>query len=205
VAGEDVSFGRGGKGDYRLLKEKSAYYGYDVIIIDKVLYEGREVSSTYVREEVRKGNMELVSRLLGTPYHVGGEIVHGRKLGRTIGMPTVNQIPPAEKLLPPNGVYYSYVYLHSKNGDMPYDGVRINSVTNIGTKPTVDNNLVMGVETYLYDFDNDVYGNEMEVYLLKHKRPEMKFESVDALKEQMASDIEEGRNFHGMNFHNLPV
>jgi riboflavin kinase/FMN adenylyltransferase len=198
VAGDDVSYGKGGKGDYKLLKEKSSEYGYDVIIIDKVLYEGREVSSTYVREEVRKGNMELVTSLMGTPYHVGGEIIHGRKLGRTIGMPTVNQIPPKEKLLPPNGVYYSYVYLHSQNGNMPYDGIRLPSITNIGTKPTVDNRLVMGVETFIYDFDYDVYGDEMEVYLLKHKRPEMRFDGVDLLRRQMSEDIREGRIFHNM-------
>jgi riboflavin kinase/FMN adenylyltransferase len=132
------------------------------------------------------------------PYHIGGEIIHGRKLGRTIGMPTVNQLPPKEKLLPPNGVYYSHVYLHSPNGDMPYDGERLYAITNIGTKPTVDNGHVMGVESYLYDFDGDVYGDEMEVYLLKFKRPEMRFENVDALKAQMALDIEEGRKFHNL-------
>jgi riboflavin kinase/FMN adenylyltransferase len=198
VAGDDVSFGKGGKGDYKLLEEKASEYGYEVIIIDKVLDEGKEISSSYVRDEVKDGNMELVTRLLGSPYHIGGEIIHGRKLGRTIGMPTVNQLPPKEKLLPPNGVYYSYVYLHSPNGDMPYDGVRLASITNIGTKPTVDNNHVMGVESYLYDFEGDVYGDEMEVYLLKFKRPEMRFENVDALKAQMALDIEEGRKFHNL-------
>jgi riboflavin kinase/FMN adenylyltransferase len=198
VAGDDVSFGKGGKGDYRLLEEKASEYGYEVIIIDKVLDEGREISSSYVRDEVKDGNMELVTRLLGSPYHIGGEIIHGRKLGRTIGMPTVNQLPPKEKLLPPNGVYYSYVYLHSPNGDMPYDGVRLASITNIGTKPTVDNNHVMGVESYLYDFEGDVYGDEMEVYLLRFKRPEMRFENVDALKAQMSLDIEEGRKFHNL-------
>jgi riboflavin kinase/FMN adenylyltransferase len=198
VAGDDVSFGKGGKGDCRLLEEKSRIYGYEVIIIDKVLYEGREVSSTFVRDEVKKGDMELVARLLGTPYHVGGEIIHGRRLGRTIGMPTVNLLPPSEKLLPPKGVYYSYVYLHSPKGDKVYDGKKLPSITNIGTKPTVDNNLVMGVETYIYDFDYDVYGDEMEVYLLKHKRPEMKFENVEALKAQMAEDIEKGRIFHNL-------
>jgi riboflavin kinase/FMN adenylyltransferase len=113
-------------------------------------------------------------------------------------MPTVNQRPPIEKLLPPKGVYYSYVYLHSANGDMPYDGVKLPAITNIGIKPTVDNSHAMGVETYLYDFDYDVYGDDMEVYLLKHKRPEMVFDGVDALKAQMASDIEAGRKFHNM-------
>ena len=187
VAGEDVSFGRRGLGNYQMLEEKAQKFGYDVIIIDKVQYEGREVSSTYVREEVAKGKMELVHQLLGIPYHVGGTIVHGRKLGRTLGMPTVNQIPPKEKLLPPNGVYYSYVMLEGKK--MP-------SITNIGTKPTVKNDIVMGVETYIYNFNESVYGEELEVYLLSFKRPEMRFESVEALKQQMAEDIAAGRKYH---------
>ncbi len=198
VAGEDVSYGKHGTGDYQLLQRMALEYGYEVILIDKVLHEGREVSSTYVREEVGKGNMELVERLLGMPYHVSGEIIHGRKLGRTIGMPTVNLLPSQDKLLPPNGVYYSYTYLHSKAGSMPYDGKRFASITNIGTKPTVDNRSVMGVETYIYNFDSDVYGADMEVYLLKYKRPEMRFDGVAALKAQMAADIAAGRAYHGI-------
>lgn len=189
VAGEDVSFGKRGAGNDQLLKEKSKLYGYDVIIIEKVQYDGREVSSTFVREEVAKGNMELVHELLGIPYHVGGEIVHGRKLGRTLGMPTVNQIPPEAKLLPPRGVYYSYVM---------YGDRKLPSITNIGVKPTVTDTVVMGVETYIYDFDEDVYGKEMEVYLLYFKRPEMRFDSVEALMKQMSEDIEEGRKYHGI-------
>lgn len=189
VAGEDVSFGRRGSGNAKLLLDKSEELGYDVVLIDKVQYEGREVSSTFVREEVTKGNMELVHQLLGIPYHVGGMIVHGRKLGRTLGMPTVNQIPTKEKLLPPNGVYFSYVMLDER---------KLPSITNIGTKPTVADGMVMGVETYIYDFDEDVYGEELEVYLLAFKRPEMRFDSVDALKVQMAKDIAAGRAYHGL-------
>ena len=189
VAGEDVSFGRRGSGNAKLLLDKSEELSYDVVLIDKVQYEGREVSSTFVREEVTKGNMELVHQLLGIPYHVGGMIVHGRKLGRTLGMPTVNQIPTKEKLLPPNGVYFSYVMLDER---------KLPSITNIGTKPTVADGMVMGVETYIYDFDEDVYGEELEVYLLAFKRPEMRFDSVDALKVQMAKDIAAGRAYHGL-------
>lgn len=187
VAGDDLSYGKRGAGDDKLLKEKAAEYGYEVIIIEKVLYENREVSSTYVREEVKQGNMELVHNLLGIPYHVGGKIIHGRKLGRTIGMPTVNLEPPAEKLLPPKGVYYSYVGLQ---------GNRYAAITNIGTKPTVNAENVMGVETYIYEFNDEVYGEELEVYLLAFKRAEMCFDSVESLKAQMAKDIEEGKKFH---------
>ena len=193
VAGDDVSFGKGGKGNSQLLEDMVEKYGYATQIIDKVSYNGREISSTYVREEVRKGNMEMVKKLLGTPYHIGGEIVHGRKLGRTIGMPTVNQLPVSEKLLPPNGVYYSYVYLNGAK----HSGKKYYSITNIGTKPTVDGS-AMGVETYIYDFNDDVYGEDMEVFLLSYKRPEMKFNGVDELKKQMQKDIMEGRLYHGI-------
>ena len=198
VAGEDVSYGRHGAGDYQLLQKMASEYGYQVILIDKVMYGDKEVSSTYVREEVSRGNMELVAELLGAPYHVSGEIVHGKKFGRTIGMPTVNLLPPQDKLLPPNGVYYSYVQLRSRTGDMPYDGRRLASITNSGTKPTVDHSSVMGVETYIYDFDSEVYGEEMEVSLLKYKRPEMHFDGVDMLRAQMAADLADGRKFHEM-------
>ena len=189
VAGEDVSFGKKGLGDCRLLKEKAMQYGYEVVIIDKVLYKGKEVSSTYVREAVRQGDMELAEQLLGQPYHVGGTIIHGRHLGSSLGMPTVNIVPPEQKLLPPNGVYFSYVKM---------DGNTYQGITNIGTKPTVSGEAVMGVETYIYDFSRDVYGQEAEVYLLHYKRPEMRFDGIDALKAQMASDIAKGREYHGL-------
>ena len=196
VAGEDVSYGRRGAGDCALLQKKAETYGYKVFIIDKVFYGAREVSSTYVREAVKEGNMGLVATLLGTPYYVGGEIVHGNRFGRTLGMPTVNLLPPKEKLLPPKGVYYSYVYLHSRGKNRSYDGVQLPSITNIGTKPTVNNGKQMGVETYLYDFNADIYGENIEVYLLEHKRPEMRFGSVEELKAQMQEDIAAGRKYH---------
>lgn len=192
VAGEDVSFGKKGAGNYHLLQELASNCGYQVILIEKVSYQDKEVSSTYVREEVRKGNMELAAQLLGTPYHVGGKIIHGRQLGRTIGMPTVNLLPPSEKLLPPKGVYYSYVVLHGGEEN------KLPAITNIGTKPTVDDRCMMGVETYIYNFDQDIYGEELEVYLLKFKRPEMCFDGVDALKRQMAKDLAEGKQYHGL-------
>lgn len=187
VAGEDVSFGKKGAGNAQLLKSMAKEYGYEVIIIDKVQYDGREVSSTYVREEVKSGNLELVKQLLGQPYHVSGTIVHGKKLGRTLGMPTVNILPPKEKLLPPNGVYYSYVTIDKK---------QYPSITNIGIKPTVDDRCLTGVESYIYDFEQDIYGKEIEVFLLKYKRPEMCFDSVENLKKQMQSDLADGRLYH---------
>jgi len=204
VAGDDVSYGRHGAGDCRLLQEKAVAYGYEVQIIDKVLYQGREVSSTYVREEVKNGNMELVAELLGAPYHIGGKIIHGRQLGRTLGMPTVNLLPDKEKLLPPKGVYYSYVRLYDNcncnrnRNDVFQTAKALPAITNIGTKPTVDNRSVMGVETYIYDFNADVYGAQMEVALLHYKRPEMHFDNIESLKAQMRVDLADGKVYHGI-------
>ena len=102
-------------------------------------------------------------------------------------MPTVNLLPSEEKLLPPNGVYYSVVWLEHK---------RYPAISNIGFKPTVSEEQVIGVETYLYDFSADAYGREITVELLGFKRPEMKFGSIEELKAQMHQDIEEGCRFH---------
>ena len=100
-AGPDISFGRKGAGDYALLAACAGTYGYQVELIDKVRVDGVEVSSTRVREAVRAGKMEQVSRMLGAPYSVGGRVVHGRQLGRKLGMPTANLVPEESKLIIP--------------------------------------------------------------------------------------------------------
>lgn len=186
AAGTDVSFGSGGTGDATLLASAGKNYGFKVEILDKICVHGREISSSFVREELEKGNMELVTELIGAPYSITGTVVHGRRLGRTIGMPTVNLLPEADKLLPPRGVYYSQV---------SYRGRHYKSISNIGCKPTVSDENVMGVETYLYNFDEDIYGKDIIVNLLAFKRPEMKFDSLEGLKRQMQEDIAEGEKW----------
>lgn len=187
VAGTDVSFGAKGAGNAKLLKEMAKDCGYEIQIIDKVCHNGKVVSSTYVREEVMKGCMEEAQKLLGTPYEIWGCVVHGNRFGRTMGMPTVNLMPPVNKLLPPNGVYYSQVYL---------EGRRYAGITNVGYKPTVSNEQQMGVETYIYDFDKEIYGAQIGVALLAYKRSEQRFKDADELKTQMTKDIEEGMLYH---------
>lgn len=185
-AGTDLSFGRKGAGNYELLQQYADTYAYQVELIDKVRVDGEEVSSTRVRKAVRSGQMEAVTRMLGTPYSISGRVEHGKRLGRTIGMPTANLLPEQDKLLPPNGVYYSGVII----GDKVYRGI-----TNIGCKPTVSDGHIMGVETYLYDFAGDIYGKDITVQLLAFRRPEMKFDDVDGLKAQMRKDIAAGQIF----------
>ena len=187
VAGTDISFGDKGTGNAELLCEMAPDGGYLAQIIDKVTFEGNEISSTLIREAVSRGDMEKVTALLGTPYSINGTVVCGRKLGRKLGMPTVNLQPSNEKLLPPNGVYCSYAWV---------GGIRYPAISNVGYKPTVSNEPIVGVETYIYDFDKNVYGSEISVELLYFKRAEMKFDSIEALKEQMRKDIDEGMIFH---------
>ncbi len=184
VAGDDVSFGQGGKGDAALLRRMEETGGYHLRLIDKVLLDGEEVSSTRIREAVQSGDMEKATALLGAPYQVSGRVIHGRKLGRKMGMPTVNILPPAGKLLPPAGVYWSDTQIGNKT---------YMSVTNIGCKPTVSDGQVKSAEPYLYDFDGDLYGMDISVSLLSFRRPEQKFPSLEALQAQMRRDISDGK------------
>lgn len=183
AAGSDLSFGNKGRGDAALLRQLGPDLGFSVNIIDKVCVDGCQVSSTCVRKQVEAGNMELAECLLGMPYMIAGEVVTGNKLGRTLGFPTVNVLPGEGKLLPPNGVYFSKVRCRGK---------LYRAISNVGYKPTVTETQVMGVESYLYDFDQEVYGESIEVYLLAFRRPERQFEDIEALKKQLQEDIAAG-------------
>ncbi len=184
AAGTDVSFGDKGRGDQYLLRNMSKELGFDLCLIDKVMLDGEEVSSTRIRNQVADGNMKMVSRLLGNEYSISGIVEHGRHLGHTIGVPTVNVLPPDNKLLPPFGVYSSTVVI---------DGKEYPGMTNVGRKPTISEKEKVGVETYIYDFDEDIYDKLIEVRLKKFIRPEMKFNSLDDLKSQIQNDLKTAR------------
>ena len=184
AAGSDLSFGAKGAGNAALLRKMGDELGFRVKTIDKVCMEGREISSTYVRSQVEAGNMQMAEQLLGMPYLVEGQVVQGKQIGRTLGFPTVNILPCETKLLPPNGVYLSQVRFQDK---------LYRAISNVGCKPTVTDEKVMGVESYLYDFNENAYGERSEVYLREFRRPEQKFDSVEALKAQLEEDIEAGK------------
>lgn len=191
AAGTDVSYGDKGRGDLHLLQRMGLDLGFEVKAIEKVFTQldpdtnpdesPVEISSTLLRELVSAGKMEQAAKLLGNPYCIAGEIVHGNHLGHSLGFPTINVHPQESKLLPPFGVYASRVHI---------DGMVYKGISNIGCKPTVTQEKKVGIETYLYDFDKDVYGKETEIELLSFRRPEKRFESLDALKAQLAQDIE---------------
>lgn len=184
VVGDDFRFGHKRAGDYHTLQEYETVYGYKTIVLDKLKDSNRDISSTYVREKIADGNIRKANELLGYHYFIKSEILHGKKLGRRIGMPTINMILPEHKLLPPNGVYVTEVLVEGKT----YMGV-----TNVGCKPTVSEERIVGVETYIDNFNQDLYGEKIVVSFLEFIRPEMKFASIEELKAQMASDIQVAR------------
>ena len=144
----------------------------------KIKEDGEVISSTRIRGELAQGRIEKANRLLGDPYFVHGEVVHGNALGRTIGMPTANLLPGEQKLLPVYGVYATRVEVDEKI----YGGV-----TNVGVKPTIGADRA-NVETTLLHFDGDLYGKQIAVYFLEFLRPEQRFDSLEELKAQMSRD-----------------
>lgn len=189
VVGTDFHFGHNRRGDYKLLMEYADVFGYEVQVVEKIQCDGRDISSTFVREEIKAGNIEKANELLGVPYFIQGIVEHGNQIGRTIGFPTINLIPEEEKLLPPFGVYVTKVFI----GGEEYCGV-----TNVGRKPTIEGDNPVGVETNVLDFSDDVYNSTVEVEFLHGIRGETKFESIDALKAQLQQDIKIARIYFGL-------
>lgn len=179
VVGTDCHFGHDRKGDYKMLQKYAILYNYEVVVVEKKQYEGRDISSTFVREEIEKGNIAKANRLLGYPYFILEKVSQGKKIGRTIGSPTINQIPEPNKLLPPNGVYAAKIVVD----DMEYCGV-----TNIGVKPTISGNNALGIETNIFNFSEDLYEKTVKVELFEFIRKEKKFDSVEQLKAQIKVD-----------------
>ena len=186
VVGSDFRFGKNRRGNVDMLKSMENKYGFRVISFEKKRWRDTVISSSTIRHELEKGNMEEANAMLGEPFNIHGKVLHGRKIGRTLGMPTTNLTPAQSKLLPPCGVYTSRTII---------DGISYPSMTNIGYKPTVGAEKYKGVETYIYDFDKDLYGQEVDVELLSYERPEIKFDSLEDLKRRMDEDLAFGRRY----------
>lgn len=186
IIGADYRFGKNKMGDYKTLVKYSGEYDFDVIVVHKLKHGDEPISSTWIREEIKKGNIELANELMGRPFFISGKVMNGRRIGTGIGIPTANLIPDESKLLPPLGVYLSKVKVR---GEVYY------GVTNVGSNPTILEGQAITVETFILNFNEDIYGEEMIVDFYHHLRPEYKFESLKALKEQIESDIDEMKKY----------
>lgn len=177
--GADFRFGKNRKGDVSLLRELAQKFGFTFEAIEKETYLNEVISASRVRDCVLNGKAEDVTAMLNRPYLISGPVIHGKKLGRTIGMPTINIALPEGKIRPKSGVYCAKVRVN----ETVYFGI-----TNIGTKPTVQDEPVYGAETYLFDCNEDLYEKEVTIELLHFVREEKKFSSVEELSKQLEQD-----------------
>lgn len=185
--GFNYTYGARAEGKPDMLIRECEEAGIGVHIHDAVTVGGKVVSSTLIREMISTGNMERTAAYLGRPYSFSGEVKHGRNIGSKNGIPTINIPAPARQMLPPNGVYFSRIVL---------DGTVYNSISNIGVNPTVSDGKLKTIETYIFDFDKDVYGSEVTVYFDYFSRGERKFRSKEDLFDQIRRDCEQAMSFH---------
>jgi riboflavin kinase/FMN adenylyltransferase len=178
ITGANFSYGKGGAGSSASLKEAGKAYGCEILALDWVLSGDGRASSSRIREAIGRRDFRAAEALMGRPYFVGGRVSHGKELGRTIGFPTINIIPPPDKLLPANGVYVTKT-LHK--------GTMYESMTNVGVNPTVGGAKTT-VETYLRGFDGCVYGDFAQIFFVGWIREEARFDGLESLKAQLQSD-----------------
>ena len=187
VAGHDYHFGYKGEGNPQRLQQICQELGIGCDIIPKVEMEGITVSSTYIRTPIAQGEMERAMEFLGHPHVLTDRVGHGKKLGSTLGFPTVNLRFPEGVLVPAHGVYATRVWF--ENGDSRP------AVTNIGVRPTVDDGDRVSVEGYILDFSGDLYGQTIRMEFYKKLRGERKFPTLEALREEVMRNAQETREF----------
>ena len=184
--GFNYTFGYRAAGTPEVLIHEGLKRDFGIHVQEPYKIDGIVVSSTYIRKLIEEGCMEECTRFMGRMYAIGGEVVVGNKLGRTIGFPTSNVMIDETMVTPPNGVYITYCI---------YNGVKYPSVTNVGVKPTVGN-YKKNVETHIFHFDRELYGKQIRVEFVKRTRAEKKFDSVEALSAQIKSDCIMAKAYH---------
>lgn len=180
VCGYDYHFGKNASGTVERLEELGALYGIEVTVMPPLMDEGQPVSSTRIRGCIQKGEIETANRLLGYDYCFDFPVTDGAKLGRTIGVPTINQMFKPEFLIPKFGVYASYMTI----GHRKYFGV-----TNVGIKPTVHNTSFPLAETHIIGFEGDLYKKRIKVHLVEYLRGEQRFSGIPELKAAIQENI----------------
>ena len=185
VIGDDFHFGKARRGNFAMLKEKGKLYGFSVEDTGSCQVAGLRISSTLIRDALGAGDLMQAEKLLGHCYSVCGRVAHGEKLGRTIGYPTAN-IKMFRKNTPVNGVFAVTM--------AGIDGLELEGVANVGTRPTVDGGSKVVLETYLFDFDKEIYGRYVEVRFKQKIRDEIRFQSLEQLKAQIEKDVAEAKN-----------
>ena len=185
IIGHDHTFGKNRSGDFSLLQKMSSEYDFEVEQVEAVDFQDKHISSTQIRNALLEGNVKEANEMLGYVYSVSGEVVHGKKIGRTIGYPTANIAADPAKLLPKKGAYIVDVFVKNKH----YKGM-----LSIGTNPTVNGNS-LSTEVYILDFNGDIYDEIISVNFRDFLHDEIKFESLEKLIERLDEDKKMTENF----------
>ncbi|MEP7075828.1 MAG: bifunctional riboflavin kinase/FAD synthetase [Acidobacteriota bacterium] len=183
--GKGFAFGKGRGGNIELLRKMSSDLGFKADEVDEVTLRGHRISSSRIRKLLDEGKVNLARRMLGRPYGVEGVIIRGNRRGHTIGFPTAN-LKPHNRVIPRFGVYATATLI---------DGTWRRSITNIGVRPTFENEAEPSIETYIFDYDNDLYGDVLRVRFLHRIRDERKFNGIDELKTQIQKDSARAMNY----------
>ena len=178
IVGYDFTFGKGGTGNIGLLKQMGQEYGFSFEAVPAITIDGEKIGSNKIRKLIMNGEVERAARFLGRPHMIEGIVVRGENRGKGMGFPTINLDTFAE-LVPKNGVYVTEVKV---------EGTRMPSVTNIGFNPTFGGKKFL-METHILNFSRDLYDQEVIIYFHNHIRDEMKFKSIDELKERITMDV----------------
>ena len=179
VVGKNYRFGKGAQGDSQLLAAFAEKRGASVHVVDTVELFGEAVSSTRIRMAVKNGDVEAAGEMLRRPFAISGKVVEGKKLGRTLNIPTANITAPENRVIPLDGVY---------EGRVTVEGESYRAVVNVGANPTVDGKM-RTIESHILDFSQNIYGEEITISFISRIRGEVKFASVEELKEQILRDI----------------
>lgn len=185
--GSHFAFGRGKRGDLALLKRMGPECGFSASGVEEVFFGGEPISSTRIRNALERGDVAQANAMLGRQYELDGIVSKGERVGHKIGYPTIN-LAPENEFHPSLGVYVTVI-------DIPSHGRRFGGVTNIGRRPTLYEDTKAVIETYVFDFAANVYGEKVRLFFLERLREERKFPSVEALTEQIARDIEDARAY----------
>ena len=192
--GKGFAFGKDRAGNIELLRKKSEELGFVAYEVDEVQIRGARISSSAIRKLLAEGRINLARRMLGRPYGVEGVIIRGDRRGHTIGFPTAN-LKPHNRVIPRFGVYATATLI---------DGIWRKSITNIGVRPTFESDADPSIESYIFDFDGDLYGNVLRVRFLHRIRDERKFKGINELKAQIEKDSTRARNyFHHQGVMNM--
>jgi len=198
IIGYDHRFGRERLGDYKLLEKMAPQFGFTIKEIPKHILDEIAISSTNIREAILHTDIKMANKLLGYTFFFEGEVVHGNKLGRQLGYPTANlKIQDTEKIIPGDGIYAVYVNVNegrkidsqqaSEINSIPVEEVQYKGMMSIGFRPTVDGKKRV-IEVNIFDFDRDIYGKTIRVYVKKFLRAEVKFNNLEDLVKQIDQD-----------------